>query len=155
MSKYVAAIFAMLALAALPALAKPNLTGDWKLNTAKSTFGDIPAPDSMTYKIDHADPKITSVSKQSSQMGEFEIHSTCTTDGKECTNEGFQGSPTKSVMKWDGDALVAEVKGQFGDTEFTLKQRWTLSDDGKTLTIAQTFASSMGEFTQKLVFDKQ
>jgi hypothetical protein len=155
MSKYVFAIFVTLALAALPALAKPNFTGDWKLNIAKSTFGDIPAPDSMSYKIDHADPKLTSVSKQSGQMGEIEMHSTCTTDGKECTNEGFQGAPTKSVMKWDGDTLVAEVKGQFGDTDFTLKQKWSLSGDGKTLTVAQTFASSMGEFTQTLVFEKQ
>jgi hypothetical protein len=158
MSKRVPAIFAifvMLAVAALPALAKPNFTGDWKLNIAKSTFGDIPAPDSATYKIDHADPKMTSVAKQSGQMGEIEIDVTCTTDGKECTNPGFQGAPTKSVMKWDGDALTIESKGQFGDIDFTSKERWTLSDDGKTITVAQTISSSMGEFTQKLVFEKQ
>jgi len=28
----------MFVLAALPALAKPNFTGDWKLNASKSTF---------------------------------------------------------------------------------------------------------------------
>jgi len=123
MSKKLLSTLAFLALAALPALAKPNFSGDWKLNISKSTFGEIPAPDSMTYKIDHADPKIITTSKQSGQMGEFEMHSTCTTDGKECTNEGFQGAPTKSVMKWDGDTLLGEVKGQFGDMDFTLKQK--------------------------------
>ena len=54
MSKKSFAIFAILALTALPALAKPDFTGDWKLNTSKSTFGDVPGPDSMTIKIAHA-----------------------------------------------------------------------------------------------------
>jgi hypothetical protein len=155
MSKHILALFALLALAALPALTKPNFSGDWKLNTSKSTFGDIPGPDSMTNKISHADPKITSVSKQSGQMGEIEMNTTCTTDGKECTNEGFQGAPTKSTMKWDGDNLLVETKGQFGDLDFTLKQKWALSDDGKTLTVAQNISTSMGDFTQTLIFEKQ
>jgi hypothetical protein len=146
---------AILALAGLPALAKPNFTGDWKLNAPKSTFGQMPAPDSMTYKVTHADPKLSTAIKQSGQMGEFEMQASYTTDGKECTNEGFGGSTTKSVVKWDGDALVIETKGQFGDNEFTMTQKWTLSADGKTLNIVQTFKSDMGEGEQKLVFDKQ
>jgi hypothetical protein len=155
MSKHLAGILAILALAAMPALAKPNFTGDWKLNASKSAFGDIPAPDAMSYKINHDDPKITSVSKQSGQMGEFEMNTTCTTDGKECSNAGFQGAATKSVMTWDGDTLAVETKGQFGDIDFTSKQRWSISDDGKILTVAQTISTSMGEFTQKLIFEKQ
>jgi hypothetical protein len=142
-------------LAALPAIAKPNFTGDWKLNASKSTFGEMPAPDSMTYKIAHADPKLTTAVKQSGQMGEFEMQSTYTTDGKESTNQGFGGSTNKSVVKWDGDNLVIETKGQFGDNEFTMTQKWTLSADGKSLTIIQTFKSAMGEGEQKLVLDKQ
>jgi hypothetical protein len=155
MSKKVLAVLAIFVLAALPALAKPNFTGDWKLNTSKSTFGDVPGPDSMTVKVTHADPNITNIAKQSGQMGEIEIKTTCTTDGKECTNEGFQGAPTKSVMKWDGDTLQVDTKGQFGEMEFTMKQKWSLSGDGKTLTLAQNISTSMGDFTQTLVFDKQ
>jgi hypothetical protein len=155
MSRQLPGILALLALAMTPAIAKPTFTGDWKLNIALSAFGDAPGPDSMTYKIAHAEPKITTVSKQSGQMGEFELHTTCTTDGKECTNEGFQGSPMKSMVQWDGDALTVETKGQFADIDFTSKARWTLSGDGKTLTVAQTVTTSRGEFTQTLVFEKQ
>ena len=155
MRKHFIGIFAILALAALPALAKPDFTGDWKLNGSKSTFGDFPGPDSMTIKVAHAEPKLTTDSKQSGQMGEIEMHSTYTTDGKECTNEGFQGAPMKSVVKWDGDTLGFETKGQFGDADFTMTQKWTLSDDGKTLTIAQHITTQMGEIDQKLIFDKQ
>jgi hypothetical protein len=156
MSKRLFGILAVLALAALPALAKPNFTGDWKLNASKSTFsGQMPAPDSMTYKVTHDDPKLTTATKQSGQFGEFEQHANYTTDGKESTNEGFQGSTMKSVAKWDGDTLVIETKAQFGDNEVTITQKWTLSADGKTLNVTQAFKSAMGEGEQKMVFDKQ
>ena len=148
-------IFAILLLAASPALAKPNFTGDWKLNTSKSTFGEMPAPDSMTSKITHADPNLSVAMKQSGQMGEFEMQSTYTTDGKECSNQGFGGATNKSVVKWDGDTLTIETKGQFGDNEFTMTQKWSLAADGKTLNIVQTFKSAMGEGEQKLVLEKQ
>ena len=155
MFKKVLAVFPILLMAALPALAKPNFTGDWKLNTSKSTFGDIPAPDSMSYKIAHDEPKITNVSKQSGQMGEVEVKIACTTDGKECTNEGFQGAVIKTMMNWDGDALVVESKGKIGEIDFTSKAKWTLSADGKLLTLAQSISTSMGDFAETLVFEKQ
>jgi len=148
-------ILAILALAALPALAKPNFSGDWKLNTSKSAFGQMPAPDSMTIKITHDDPKLTTATKQSSQMGDFDQQAAYTTDGKECANQGFGGSTTKSTVKWDGDTLVIETKGQFGDNEFTMTEKWSLSADGKSLTVARAFKSPMGEGEQKMVLDKQ
>ena len=154
-SRRVLILFAILALAALPALAKPNFTGDWKLNTSKSNFGQMPAPDSMSYKITHADPKLSTVTKQSGQMGEFEMQASYTTDGKESSNKGFGEATMKSVAKWDGDVLSIETKGQFGDNEFTMTQKVSLSEDGKTMNIVQVFKSSMGEGEQKLVFDKQ
>jgi hypothetical protein len=148
------AILAVLALAALPVLAKPNFSGDWKLNVSKSSFGQMPAPSSMTNKITHEDPKLTSHVKQSGEMGDFEFDSNYTTDGKECSNEMF-GNPLKSTLKWDGDTLLIDTKGKFGDNDFTGQDKWTLSDDGKTLTIVRLFKSSMGEGEQKLVFEKQ
>ncbi len=148
------AAFALVTLAALPALAKPNYTGDWKLNTSKSEFGQMPAPSSMTSKVAHDEPKLETTSKSSSDQGDFEFHAVYTTDGKESTNE-LMGNPLKSTAKWDGDVLVIESKGTFGDNEFTMLDRWTLSGDGKTLTIARTFKSAMGEMEQKLVLEKQ
>jgi hypothetical protein len=93
--------------------------------------------------------------KQSSQMGDFERTNTYTTDGKESTNEGFQGSTMKSVANWDGDTLVIATKGTFGDNEITITQKWSLSTDGKVLTVAQSVKSPQGEFEVKYVLDKQ
>jgi len=154
-SKRLFVILASLAVTALPALAKPNFSGDWKLNASKSAFGQMPAPSSMTNKITHADPKLSSASKTTSDMGEFEISADYSTDGKETTNRGFQGNPTTSVAKWDGDTLLIETKGKFGDNDFTMQDKWSLSEDGKVFTIVRVFKSAMGQGEQKLVFDKQ
>lgn len=142
------------AFAALPATAKPNFSGDWKLNASKSTFGQMPAPTSMTSKIVHEDPKLKNSLKQSSEQGDFESEFSYTTDGKESTNQMF-GNPITSIVKWDGDVLLIDSKAKFGDNEFTMQDKWSLSGDGKTITIVRLFKSSMGEGEQKLVFEKQ
>jgi hypothetical protein len=148
------AIFAVLMLAALPALAKANFSGDWKLNVSKSEFGQMPAPNSMTQKIAHEDPQLKVAVKSSSERGDFEYEMNYTTDGKECTNE-IRGNPMKSTLKWEGDVLVIESTGRFGDNEFKMRGKWTLSADGKTLTIDSHFSSAMGEGDQKQVLEKQ
>jgi hypothetical protein len=148
------ALLAILLLAALPALAKVNFSGDWKLNVSKSDFGQMPAPSSMTQKVTHEDPKLKVAVKSSSERGDFEYEMNYTTDGQESTNE-IRGNPMKSIVKWDGDVLVIESKGRFGDNEFTMRSRWTLSADGKTLTIENHFSSAMGEGDQKQVLEKQ
>ena len=145
---------ALLFLAAVAASAKPNFTGDWKLNTAKSDFGQMPAPSSMTQKVVHDEPNLQVHSKQTSDMGDYERDAKYTTDGKECTNT-FRDNPATSVVKWDGDALTFDTKGKFGDTDFTMKDKWTLSPDGKVLTMERHFSSSFGEGDQKLVLEKQ
>ena len=152
--KRFAVVFAGLALAALPLVAKPNFSGEWKLNTSKSSFGQMPAPSSATWKIAHEEPKLSTNVKQSSDMGEFAFDANYTTDGKESTNKGFGDSTLKSVAKWDGDTLTIETKGKFGDNDFTGNDKWVLSADGKTLTITRVFKSAMGEGEQKLVLEK-
>jgi len=144
-----------LAAAALPAPAKPNFSGDWKVDLSKSEFGQMPAPNSMTIKVTHAEPKVTSATRMASDMGEFEINATYTTDGKETTNQGAGGGTTTSTAKWDGDALIISTKGRFGDNDFTMTEKWTLSEDGKTITIDRTFHSAMGDAAQKLILTKQ
>ncbi len=140
--------------ALLAAAAQPNLTGDWKLNLSKSEFGQMPQPISMTQKIGHDEPNLTVAVKQSSERGDFDWESKYTTDGKECTNT-IRDNPMKSVVKWDGEALLFETKGKFGDNDFSMTDKWMVSDEGKVLTINRHFSSSFGEGDQKLVFEKQ
>jgi hypothetical protein len=148
---------ATLALIAVSAAfaAPPDLSGNWKLNASKSDFGQFPAPSSLTQKVTHAEPKLTVALSMKSDMGDFDATSNYTTDGKESTNQGFGGTEAKSTAKWEGDALVMETKGSFGDNAYTMKDKWTLSEDGKVLTIARHFSSGMGDLDQKIVLEKQ
>jgi len=61
----------------------------------------------------------------------------------------------KSTLKWDGNALLIDTKGQFGENEVTMKDKWELSGDTKTLTAHRHFSGSRGEMNQKYVFEKQ
>jgi hypothetical protein len=144
----------VIGLPALSAVAKPNFTGDWKLNVTKSDFGQFPPPSAMTQKATHDDPALKVAAKMSTDQGDFEYESNYSTDGKETTNN-FGPSAMKSVAKWDGDTLSIQTKGTFGDAEMTITDKWQLSEDGKTLTITRHFVSSMGEMDQKMVLEKQ
>jgi hypothetical protein len=144
-----------LALGFVQAQAKTDFTGTWKLNAAKSDFGPIPPPDSVTMKIAHQEPSIKSnVATTGGPNGDMAYDVSYTTDGKECVNHMGENE-LKSTLKWDGDDLAIDSKGSFGGADFTAKGRWNLSGDGKTLTITQHYTSTMGEADVKEVFEKQ
>lgn len=147
---------ALLAVAfgSLQAQAKPNFGGAWKLNVAKSDFGAMPAPDSRNDKITYEDPVLTDSYTQSGQMGEMTAELKYSTDGKETTNS-VRGNEIKSTAKWEGDELAIESKAQFNGSDVTFTDRWSLSADGKTLTISRHVNSPMGETNQKIVLEKQ
>jgi hypothetical protein len=131
---------------------QPNFSGDWKMDGAKSTFGPLPAPTSITRKITHAEPSLTIVEDQTSDMGVQNTTRKYTTDGKEMTFES-QGAHVTSSAVWDGSVLVvvstvAEIGVQFTD-------RMSLSEDGKTLISSVHITSAQGDLDLKVVFDRQ
>ena len=67
-------------------------------------------------------------------MGEVTAELKYSTDGKETTNS-IRGNEIKSTAKWEGDDLAVAGKGSFQGADITLNDRWSLSADGKTLTI--------------------
>jgi hypothetical protein len=109
----------------------------------------------MTEKIAHQDPSLkASVATTGGMQGDMTYDVVYSTDGKECVNHVGENE-FKSTLHWDGDELVVETKGTFSGNEFTSKDRWTLSTDGKTLSIARHLSSAMGEADMKTVFEKQ
>ena len=145
---------ALFGLTAISAYAKPNFSGDWKLNVSKSDFGQFPAPSNMTQKVTHAEPSLKVAAKIATDNGDFDFESNYSTDGTETTNT-LGPNEMKSVAKWDGETLVIVTTGQFGDNEVTITDKWQLSEDGKTTTVLRHFASSQGELDQKIVMEKQ
>lgn len=137
-----------------PAQAKPDFGGDWKVDTAKSDFGPMPAPQSSLSKIAHQDPKLNISTTTVSDRGENTFEMALTTDGAENTNH-FGSVELKSKVRWEGAELTVESKAATDQGEFTVKERWNLSEVSKTLKIVRSWSGPMGEATQTLIHAKQ
>ncbi len=135
---------------------QPNFTGVWKLNISKSTFGQIPPPGSQTDTIDDSEPSVKIAEDQKGgMMGDMNLTTTVSTDGKETTSQGMGGAPVTSIAHWDGIALVIDSKTSFQGADVKIKDTYTLSSDGKTLTEVTHIESGMGNFDTTSVYDKQ
>jgi len=134
--------------------AEPNLSGEWKLNLAKSDYGKFPTPISVTRKIDHTGPKLVLTTTQKGPQGEVTSKLIYTTDGNESVNE-VAGGQSKGMAQWIGGMLIIESSREFQGATLKQKEIWRLSSDNKVLTIDSHVSIPNGEFDVKQVFDKQ
>ncbi|MDQ3906889.1 MAG: hypothetical protein M3268_00955 [Acidobacteriota bacterium] len=162
--KFTAALAASLAFAAVvsAAPAKTNFSGTWVLDEKKSEGLRGPSSVTMTVKQDGDKLEVTRQIKD--QMGERTTADTYTADGKEgefTMQMAGNEQKGKRTVKWSADGSTLEIRetatverqGQSIDIENVSK--WSLSGDGKTLTVDQTRNSPMGTQTSKRVFNKQ
>ena len=157
MTKHVTRLGVLVAVSLLgiTAQAAPsNLSGDWKLNLAKSNFGKFPAPLGITRKIAQDGVKLTMTITQKGPQGEVTSQFAYTTDGKPAMNK-VQGGESKGSAQWIGDKLMIESSREIQGATLTQKDIWTLSPDGKTLTIDSHVTLPNGEFDIQQVFEKQ
>lgn len=146
------ATLVLVALSAVQAPAKPDFSGDWKMNPSKSDFGGLPAPSSIVRAIAHTEPALKIVETQRSDMGDQSTTRSYTTNGTPTTFTS-QGAEVRTQAEWNGTTLlVTSVVDAVG---LTFKDRMSLSADGKTLTSLVHIASPQGEVDINLVFDKQ
>jgi hypothetical protein len=152
---------ALIGIVAAPAWAqdaRPNFTGKWSLDAAKSDFGQMPAPDSVVHVIEHKEPNIKITTTQKSQGGETSNERNLTTDGKETTSKiTMMGTPqdVRTTAKWDGEKLAMTARFDAQGAAIELNDSWTLSEGGKVLTIQRVARTPQGDFTVKTVFNKQ
>ena len=147
--------FVVSGFAATPADDKPDFSGKWKMDAAKSDFGAFPGPDAQTNTIDHKDPKLKiNIAAKGGPQGDRSFDRNYTTDGKESTNtQGAQ--EIKTVGKWDGKTIVLKSKANFQGNDVEINETYALAADGKSLTITRELKSAMGEITQKMLFTKE
>ncbi|MEP7365933.1 MAG: hypothetical protein ABI972_21975 [Acidobacteriota bacterium] len=156
-TKYATGLRSALLVAALSltAMAKPNLTGTWKLDASKSEFGPMPGPSSMTRVINHTDPTMTVKTTQAGQRGEFTTELKYTTDGKESVNTTRMGD-VKSVVAWEGDTLIVKYKINNPNAgELNFEERWDVEGDGKTMNVKTKVTGPAEPMYRKMVFTKE
>jgi hypothetical protein len=133
---------------------KPNFTGEWQMDSARSDFGKFPVPTAILRKIVQNGPDLTIDTTQRASSGEQTARVHYRTDGGETTNRLASG-PAASHAFWDGETLVIRttMKGK-GDIDVLMEERRELSADGKTLTTTSHIETSKGSTDLKLVCEK-
>jgi hypothetical protein len=118
----------------------------------------------QTLNVVHTGDQIKVDAKIKTQQGEQTVNETYTLDGKETdfTPPGQQpGAKGKRKAVWlpDGRGVVVDdvVTSDSANGPVTRKvmRKWTLSPDGKTLTVDYYFDDQRGSFEAKRVFTKQ
>jgi hypothetical protein len=144
---------ALVALATVSwAAAKPNFSGDWQLNLAKSNYGSMPPPTSMMRTITHADPSLEIVDDRNGP-GRSGVSSRKYLTSGQTTNFEVNGAPVEGLAVWDGNSLV--VTTTVSSVGLVFKDKMSLSADGKQLTSDVQIESERGPAQVKLVFDRQ
>ncbi len=152
MMKLLGTVLALALVAGGQGSAKPNFSGEWKLNPAKSDFGVLPPPSSIRRTITHAEPNLTIVEDHRSDFGDVSNTRKYTTDGSPTTFTS-QGAEVKSSATWDDSVLVVVSKVDAAGIAFN--DRMMLSPDGKMLVSSIHISSPQGEVDITVAFDKQ
>ena len=139
-----------------------NLTGTWNLNESKSDLGNFARFTTRKIKVEQKDETIT-ISKTSPSRGGEDVTTTETLsyDGKESESTVFGSSKKKSTAKWSDDGtsfivtytVALERNGE--TSNITGTETWTLTSDGKSLSLQTVSTSTQGERTTKAVYDKE
>ena len=166
MKRTVIVAVALTALVALPAAswaqAKPDFSGTWKLDEAKSDpapagrgggggggRGGGAAATSMTIKQTAAQLSIDRVTGQGTQNALYKL------DGSESVNKMGMGDST-SKASWDGSKLVIAtsmtMQGPNGSMSMDSKEVYSL--DGGVLTVETSRTTPMGAQNRRLVYSK-
>jgi len=88
-------------------------------------------------------------------MGGQTMKSVYKLDGSESVNPGGRGGDSKSTCKWDGGKLTIKTLMTFGENTMETTAVYSLSADGKVLTVEQTRQSPNGEVKSTMVYNKQ
>lgn len=155
-----AAFFTVVLALAVTALAfvqaKPDFSGTWTLDPAKSVMGGGPGgppgggagrgpAGSVTIK-----QTTTELTREMTGRGGQTMTVTYKLDGSESTNTMGQMT-AKSKASWDGDKLVVKTTRETPNGSMETTETWSVDAGGKELTILSQ--SQRGE--RKMVYTKQ
>lgn len=144
----------------------PNFSGTWVLDTGKSKLDENDRIESLTLTVTqskdeiHVDSALKLIPYNPAFMGgpmirplEQNMSNTYRFDGKETQGQvPSPGGPQAATLKAKFDGGKLHLSQTNGDPVVTLKETWTLSADGKTLTADRVTAAGRAS---TLVFNKK
>jgi lipoprotein-anchoring transpeptidase ErfK/SrfK len=171
----VASVLALFALASAElALGKANFTGTWVLDKSKAETAtpadgkeaeeadDSEGPEELAVVkivVEQTDAELKLVRHVAAGKQEKTLTSTVDLSGKENSAVGPRGGSQVAKATWEGDKLVMVTsrtrKKPGTEVKIENKQIWSLSKDGKTLTIETVRKGPRGAKSKTLVYTKQ
>jgi hypothetical protein len=136
----------------LAAADHPNFTGSWSADPKASDFGPMGPPEKAVLTVTHKEPEVTIHSELVMGGAPRTWDATCKTDGSACKSTNGEQSLS---LTWQGETLLINRALSFNGMSVKIKETWSLSSDGKTLTSARTLETDQGNADQKVIFTKQ
>jgi hypothetical protein len=161
MRRFVPLLLAAATTAAAPwtsprSAAHPDFSGTWTLDVAKSEGPMLPT--ASTFKITQTEKSMT-VERTTTMMGMTRSStSTYALDGSVSKNTvSANGSNVdfNSTAEWNDNVLVIKTTGDFGGGAFSGTDRYSLSEDKRTLVIANEGSMAGQTMSGKQTFAKQ
>jgi hypothetical protein len=160
MRRFVPWILALTTAAAAPrvhsARAHPDFSGAWTLDVSKSEGPMVPT--SATLKVTQTEKSMV-VERTTTAMGMTRTaNNTYALDGspsKNTVNANGTSVDFNSTAEWNENVLVIKTTADFGGNAFAGTERYSLSDDKKTLTIASEASIGGQSVAGKQTFVKQ
>ena len=131
-----------------PQDSKPNLSGHWVMDAAKSTGRN---PKTCEETIDHKDPVLTINTISEDPRGQTKSFLKLSTNGQESINE-VNGNEFHSTSHWEAGKLVTVVTGDCG---LTLTEIRSLSPGGKVQIVESFMGTSRANPMATRVMQKQ
>jgi hypothetical protein len=147
----------------IAAAAKANFSGTWTLDKTKSE-GLPPTIKDQVLTVTQTGDKLNIESKLTTEQGDQVNNDVYTLDGKPADFSSKMGGGEgkgKRIANWSADGNGIEVKEEVtfdtpnGPATVNITRQWTLSADGKTLTIEMNISSAMGTQQIKRVLVKK
>jgi hypothetical protein len=120
------------ATAAATAQTRPDFSGVWQLNNEKSKV-DV----SSAWMRIHQSASDLTVNMRAMQDGREENQTMRYGLGPDESSNSMHGAPVKSHAAWDGKTLVITSVAMFGTKPLRMTDRWSLTDDGKSLSFVE------------------
>lgn len=139
-----------------------NFSGSWTLNEGKSELGQFGRASASKIVVDQKADNIVITRTSTGMDGAVSDATETMVEGKESESTVFNGAgKKKSVLKWADDKNTFLISSNIAidrggqSMEFKTGETWSLSADGKTLTLSNAISSPQGDITTKAVYDKQ
>jgi hypothetical protein len=181
---FLTAIVCLLAISAFAQDKKADFSGNWTLDVSKSKLDERARIESMTMNVTQTEKELkveTAIKRLpppdgatqggGGQGGGFgrggfgggDGTVTYTLDGKETkiqqeTQMGAIPVTLKANLEKDGKLKLNSsrtISTQMGEFTITTKETWSLSDDGKTLTVKRDMETPRGTNSSEMVFTKK